>query len=131
MRRRKAGMGGRRQVGADGDKIEQAAQLLQNTKMGHIEQQLTGFKAHLEDFARKHKKAINKDPVFRRQFQTMCSAVGVDPLQSNKGFWAEVLGVGDFYIELGVQIIDVCLVTREQNGGMLEMKDLKVNIFYN
>jgi len=25
----------------------------------------------------------------------------VDPLASNKGFWAELLGIGDFYYELG------------------------------
>jgi len=24
----------------------------------------------------------------------------VDPLASNKGFWAEVLGIGDFYYEV-------------------------------
>ena len=29
---------------------------------------------------------------------------GVDPLASNKGFWAQVLGVGDFYYELAVQV---------------------------
>jgi len=26
----------------------------------------------------------------------------VDPLSSNKGFWVDVLGVGDFYYELAV-----------------------------
>lgn len=31
----------------------------------------------------------------------MCAKVGVDPLASNKGFWAELLGIGDFYYELG------------------------------
>jgi hypothetical protein len=31
----------------------------------------------------------------------MCSNCGVDPLASNKGFWAEILGFGDFYYELG------------------------------
>ncbi len=34
----------------------------------------------------------------------MCASVGVDPLASNKGFWTELLGFGDFYYELGVQI---------------------------
>jgi len=29
--------------------------------------------------------------------------VGVDPLASNKGAWAQLLGFGDFYYELGVQ----------------------------
>lgn len=44
---------------------------------------------------------INSDPEFRHQFHTMCINVGVDPLASNKGFWANMLGVGDFYFELG------------------------------
>lgn len=36
---------------------------------------------------------------------------------ASKGFWAEMLGVGDFYYELGVQIIEVCLATSHRNGG--------------
>ena len=38
---------------------------------------------------------------------------------ASKGFWAEMLGVGDFYYELGVQIIEVCLATSHRNGGIL------------
>lgn len=45
----------------------------------------------------------------------------MDPLASNKGFWAEVLGVGDFYYELGVQIVDVCMATRPVNGGLIDV----------
>ena len=39
--------------------------------------------------------------------------IGVDPLASSKGFWAEILGVGDFYYELGIVIVQVrhCLFT--------------------
>ena len=44
---------------------------------------------------------------------------------ANKGFWAELLGVGDFYYELGIQIIDVCLSTRGRNGGLVELGELK------
>jgi ESCRT-II complex subunit VPS22 len=33
----------------------------------------------------------------------MCKEIGVDPLSSKKGFWDEVLGVGDFYYELAVR----------------------------
>lgn len=36
---------------------------------------------------------------------------------AGKGFWAEMLGVGDFYYELGVQIIEVCLALKHRNGG--------------
>ena len=56
----------------------------------------------MEQFAVKHKKEINSNPVFRNQFLKMCKEIGVDPLSSNKGFWTEVLGVGDFYYELAV-----------------------------
>ena len=52
----------------------------------HVSAQLATFKKHLEDFARKHKKDINRDPEFRRQFQTMCAKIGVYPLASIRGF---------------------------------------------
>ena len=35
----------------------------------------------------------------------MCKEIGVDPLSSNKGFWVEKLGVGDFYYQVGVSIL--------------------------
>ena len=44
---------------------------------------------------------IRKYPLFRQQFHEMCAKVGVDPLASNKGVWAELLGIGAFYYELG------------------------------
>lgn len=45
----------------------------------------------------------------------------MDPLASNKGFWAEILGVGDFYYELAVQIVEICLATRSVNGGLMAL----------
>lgn len=54
----------------------------------------------------------------------MCSSIGVDPLASNKGFWSDLLGVGDFYSELGVQIIQIGLQTRNTNGGIMSLKEL-------
>ena len=32
----------------------------------------------------------------------MCEKIGVDPLASSKGLWGEILGLGDFYYELGL-----------------------------
>ncbi|KVI07974.1 EAP30-like protein, partial [Cynara cardunculus var. scolymus] len=58
----------------------------------------------------------------------MCAKVGVDPLASNKGFWAELLGIGDFNYELGtclgMQIVDVCLATRPHNKGLINLEEL-------
>lgn len=44
---------------------------------------------------------------------------------ASKGYWGELLGVGDFYYELGIQIIDVCLSTRALNGGLMELSEVK------
>nr|XP_019967349.1 PREDICTED: uncharacterized protein LOC109646090 isoform X2 [Paralichthys olivaceus] len=43
---------------------------------------------------------------------------------TEKGFWSEMLGVGDFYYELGVQIIEVCLALKHRNGGLITLDEL-------
>lgn len=85
------------------------------------------FREKLEEFARKHNTEIQSDPIFRHQFQSMCAQIGVDPLASSKGFWAELLGVGNFYYELAIQIITICITSREKygNGGLLDIETLQ------
>lgn len=97
----------------------------------------------METFAEKHKHEIKKDVAFRKQFQEMCATVGVDPLactcvfarlvfilffSASKGFWSQVLGVGDFYYELAVQIVEVCVATSEQNGGLISLDELLLRV---
>eukprot|EP01028_Stygiella_incarcerata_P007807 TRINITY_DN3266_c0_g1_i2.p1 TRINITY_DN3266_c0_g1~~TRINITY_DN3266_c0_g1_i2.p1 ORF type:complete len:210 (-),score=55.68 TRINITY_DN3266_c0_g1_i2:86-646(-) len=93
-------------------------------QISKLQAQQEVFRKNLEEFAEKHKSQIAKDPEFRFQFQKMCSKIGVDPLASHKGFWAEMLGVGSFYYELGVQIVSVCIATRVQNGGLVGLEEL-------
>jgi ESCRT-II complex subunit VPS22 len=69
-----------------------------------MKEQLSTFKSNLEEFAHKYRSEIRSNPAFRAQFHTMCANIGVDPLSSNKGMWNELLGFGDFYYELGVQV---------------------------
>lgn len=99
-----------------------AEQLTQMTK------QMEVFRMKLQEFATKYKKDIRKNPEFRKQFQDMCSSVGVDPLASSKGFWADMLGVGDFYYQLGIQIIEVCLATRYKTGGIMTLDELRLKV---
>ena len=84
---------------------QKAAQLgsqIEAQQLADMTSQLKEFKENLEQFALKHKKEISKNPVFRGQFLKMCRQIGVDPLSSNKGYFADVLGVGDFYYEIAV-----------------------------
>ncbi|TMW63765.1 hypothetical protein Poli38472_002706 [Pythium oligandrum] len=111
-------------------KQEQAKQFnevggqLAESQLAHVNEQLELFRTNLQQFAIKYKSNIKKDPQFRKMFQIMCAKIGVDPLASKKGFWSELLDVGDFYYELAVQIIEVCIVTRPKNGGLIGMSDL-------
>ena len=73
--------------------------------------------------------------------QEMCASIGVDPLASNKGFWSNMLDIGDFYYELGsdwfvgsvkltdvmsgVQIVEVCMASQHKTGGLLELGQLR------
>ncbi|XP_072179542.1 vacuolar-sorting protein SNF8-like isoform X2 [Diadema setosum] len=93
-------------------------------QLNQMSRQLEVFRTNLEEFAANHKSEIKKNPEFRMQFQDMCATIGVDPLASGKGFWSEMLGVGDFYYEIGVQIIEVCLATQHRNGGLLSLEEL-------
>lgn len=105
-------------------KYKERGTVLAEDQLAQMSKQLDMFKSHLEEFASKHKQEIRKSPQFRVQFQDMCATIGVDPLASGKGFWSEMLGVGDFYYELGVQIIEVCLALKHRNGGLMTLDEL-------
>ncbi|KAF9244657.1 EAP30/Vps36 family-domain-containing protein [Melanogaster broomeanus] len=99
---------------------------LSKAQVEHLESQLTQFRSALGHFAQNHRESIRSDPKFRHAFQQMCSSIGVDPLAGPRkgGWWAEMLGMGDWQYELGVQIVDLCVSTRERNGGVIEMGEL-------
>uniref|UniRef100_A0A8B9B840 Vacuolar-sorting protein SNF8 n=1 Tax=Anser brachyrhynchus TaxID=132585 RepID=A0A8B9B840_9AVES len=102
-------------------KYKERGTVLAEDQLAQMSKQLDMFKTNLEEFASKHKQEIRKSPEFRVQFQDMCATIGVDPLASGKGFWSEMLGVGDFYYELGVQIIEVCLALKHRNGEINQL----------
>ncbi|EPS59887.1 hypothetical protein M569_14918, partial [Genlisea aurea] len=122
--KRRPGIGGLQNAAAARDQFRVLGENVAKLRTDLMKEQLSTFRSQLEDFARKHKNDIRKNPAFRAQFHEMCAKVGVDPLASNKGFWAELLGIGDFYYELGVQIVDVCLTTRPHNGGLISLDEL-------
>lgn len=79
----------------------------------------------LANFAKTHKHAIQHDPEFRSKFLEMCTPLEVDPLASQKGFWDNMLGIGEFYVELSVKVAEVCLASRTRNGGIIRVSEVK------
>lgn len=122
--RKSAGIGAIQKQRLEQAKYKGKSSVLQEEQLEEISKQLEIFRTNLEEFATKHRSEIKKNVQFRRQFQEMCASIGVDPLASSKGFWS-ILGIGDFYYELGVQIIEVCLATNYKNGGLISLDELR------
>lgn len=97
---------------------------LAKEELDKLTSQMVEFRTNLEKFAEKYKKDIKKSGEFRRHFQQMCAVAGVDPLRSSANFWGKLLGVGDFYYELAIQIVEVFLSTSHINGGIITIEDL-------
>lgn len=122
--RRRAGVGAIQKKNLEQEKYKDKGTELQENQLEQMTKQMEIFRTNLEEFAAKHKHDIKQNPQFRKQFQEMCAAIGVDPLTSGKGFWS-VLGIGDFYYELAVQIIEVCIATSSRNGGLIGLEELR------
>ncbi|XP_062549368.1 vacuolar-sorting protein SNF8 isoform X2 [Armigeres subalbatus] len=122
--RRRAGVGAIQKQKLEAEKYRDKGSELQDSQFEQMVKQMDVLKENLEEFAAKHKTEIRKNPQFRRQFQEMCAAIGVDPLASGKGFWS-VLGMGDFYYELAIQVVEVCLAANHSTGGLMELNELR------
>lgn len=121
------GMGGYAAI-RDANRQEQGkiriGQEISATQVAAAREQMAIFQKKLEEFARKYKNEIRSDPDFRNEFNQMCMQIGVDPLQSRNGFWSKLLGVGEFYHELSIKVIDVCVSHKNKNGGMIPIEDV-------
>lgn len=97
--------------------------------------QLSVFQSALSYFAVEHAKEIRTNATFRSEFAKMCTAIGVDPLASSssnkKGsLWASILGndVNDFYFELAIRVIELCRLTRDENGGLISVSEVQTRL---
>ncbi|WWD21123.1 hypothetical protein CI109_105604 [Kwoniella shandongensis] len=110
---------------------------ISTSQLSSLQTQLESFRNALVSFSIAHRNDIRKDPAFRHQFQKMCAAIGVDPLAGGpagsgasgsgggvKGWWNEMIGMGEWEFELAVQVVDICVSTRGENGGLIEMGEL-------
>jgi len=70
--------------------------------------------------------AIRDDPASRKYFFSMCSPLVIESLRIDKeGFWASSLGLSDFYYELAVKVAEVCISTRQRNGGINSVNEVR------
>lgn len=140
--RRGVGLSAFSNAAISSDQYAKHGEQLRNSHAEALANQLSVFQAVLHNFSLTHAKDIRSNPKFRAEFARMCNAIGVDPLagsnvKSGRGgvgtegsVWAKMLGssVNDFYFELGVRVVEVCRETRNENGGMIAVSDLRKRI---
>jgi len=103
-------------------KLTELGERLEANRCEKAKEQLERFRDRLTEFALKYRSRIQEDPVFREQFVSMCDLVGVDPIQLSKessSWLGRILGMGDFYSELSVQILTQCMLQRKSAYGSL------------
>mmetsp|Transcript_48006 Transcript_48006/g.102827 ORF Transcript_48006/g.102827 Transcript_48006/m.102827 type:complete len:252 (-) Transcript_48006:284-1039(-) len=103
--------------------LNAVGQRLETTSVAGAKEHLELLRSKLQSFATAHRDRINGDPTFRKEFFDMCLAAGVDPLASSRGLFDAFRGSGRFYDELAVQILTICMQTRDLNGGLLDLEE--------
>ena len=112
---------------------------LRSSNLEALSNQYSVFQSLLHNFALQYGNEIKQNPTFRAEFARMCSAIGVDPLagsnvagnkKKGKTWWNQVLGadVSDFYFSVAVRVVEVCRATREENGGLLGVKECRERV---
>lgn len=124
MRRKGFGIGAIQKDKKEQELYQQKGASFAKEDLEKLTNQIGDFKVNLEKFAAKHKNEIKRNGEFRRHFQQMCAVTGVDPLRSSANFWTKLLGVGDLYYELAVQIVEIFLSTSSSNGGVMSIEEL-------
>ncbi|KLT44338.1 winged helix DNA-binding domain-containing protein [Cutaneotrichosporon oleaginosum] len=123
--RKGAGISGLSRHTATASSYASLSSSLSATQLAALETQLASFRDSLVSFTAAHRADIRADPAFRHQFQKMCAALGIDPLAgTGRPAWWASLGLGEWAAELALQVVDVCVSTREANGGVIEMGEL-------
>lgn len=115
---------------------------LRSSHLASLQTQLSVFQSLLHTFALEHSSTIKSNPTFRAEFARMCNTIGVDPLAASniKGktgrrgeggsFWTQILGgdVNDFYFEVAVRVVELCLETRSENGGLIGVEECRKRV---
>ena len=76
----------------------------------------------LRTLAKKHEALIRRDPYVRKQFKILADSLGIDLLESRANVFSKTLGFGDYYYELSVRVIEICIHEKQYAGGLVPLQ---------
>lgn len=81
----------------------------------------------LQGIVESQKKELQGDEEYQKKFYKLCNDIGVDPFTQKKGFLSGILNknLDEYYKALGMRVLNICLKTRYENGGLIKLQELK------
>ena len=88
---------------------------------------VTTLQSCLQKIVENQKKELQGDEEYQKKFYKLCNDIGVDPFTQKKGFLDGLLNknLDEYYKALGMRVLNVCLKTRYENGGLIKLSELK------
>ncbi|OAF71215.1 ESCRT-II complex subunit VPS22 [Intoshia linei] len=106
------------------EEINRKAKEISEQYFKNMQSSMNELTENIKRYSVKYRDEIRYNPDFRQKFAKLCLSTGVDPLASNRGVWSKYFGIGEFYYELTIQLIEICLATEEKYKGFIPMNDL-------
>lgn len=108
----------------DRDAYLRLGQALTQRHSDQLSAQLSVFQSALINFASDHGDTIKNNPEFKSKFTQMCHLIGVDPLELLLFLDSKSKKSDNYYVGLGVRVVEICQETRDINGGLISLKEL-------
>lgn len=103
----------------------QLGQTLNQRHSDELSAQLSVYQSALINFASEHGDTIKNNTEFRSNFTQMCYLIGVDPLDLLLFLSSKLKKSENFTLGLTVRIVEICQETRDLNGGLISLKELR------
>lgn len=107
----------------DDDRLNKLGQEIRDEREEKVSAALAVLKDKLRKFSAKYRNQITADPELCQQFLSVCTAIGLDPLVSDRSVWDDIFGGGRFLPEVSVQLLKEVSLSRSENGGVMELAD--------
>ncbi|EGW32085.1 sucrose non-fermenting [Spathaspora passalidarum NRRL Y-27907] len=106
------------------DAYSQLGKSLIQRHSDQLSTQLAVFQSALVNFANSHGDEIKSNAEFRNKFTQISQSIGLDPLELLLSTTKNTKS-SNFHVALAVRIVEVCQSTRDLNGGLISLKELK------
>lgn len=110
---------------SDRDAYSKLGQSISQKHADELSAQLSVFQSVVVNFAVDHSSNIRSNPEFRSKFTSICLLIGIDALELLILLELRLKKKDNYFCGLAIKIVEICHQTRDINGGLISMKELR------